>query len=304
MNIKQVKYFVETVDQGSLSAAAKVQYVTVQAISKAIVNLETEMGATLLERENRGITPTAFGKAFYQKAVCALESFEELESFAASYRQLGNCFDGLCLGLNTPAFIGNETMRQSIAAFIEAQMGVPTTVPLASGDAGFEDLRMGKYDALITIGMFHHSDVRCDIVGTVAPAIMVAATHPLADRKNVSLADLAPYPVANPRWFCQYNETVVSIYKAQGNQLHYIDMTEEEAVEHVCNNKGACITTSIEMLGKVNDDVVLIPLAAADSVAIPVCVVSMKDRVSPLLLKLRQLLLNGLALMKRGKVLR
>ena len=58
MNIKQVKYFVGAVDKGSLSAAAKDLYVTVQAISKAIANLETELGGDLLERGCRGVKPT------------------------------------------------------------------------------------------------------------------------------------------------------------------------------------------------------------------------------------------------------
>ena len=49
MNIKQVRYYVEAVSKGSLSAAAKDMYVTVQAISKAIVNLEKELDCDLLE---------------------------------------------------------------------------------------------------------------------------------------------------------------------------------------------------------------------------------------------------------------
>ena len=64
LNIKQIRYFAAVVEHGSLSAAAKGQYVTVQAVSKAIADLERELGQSLFVRESRGVHPTPFGKAF------------------------------------------------------------------------------------------------------------------------------------------------------------------------------------------------------------------------------------------------
>lgn len=44
MDIKQIRYFVLVYDSGSLSAAAKEEGKTVQAVSKAIADLEKELG--------------------------------------------------------------------------------------------------------------------------------------------------------------------------------------------------------------------------------------------------------------------
>ena len=63
MNIKQITYLAAVIEHGSLSAAAKGQYVTVQAVSKAIADLERELGQSLFVRESRGVHPTPFGKA-------------------------------------------------------------------------------------------------------------------------------------------------------------------------------------------------------------------------------------------------
>ena len=82
LNIKQVRYFVAVFQSGSLSAAAKEQYVTVQAVSKAIADLERELKNELFVRESRGVHPTLFGKAFYVKTEPVLRSFDELEAFA------------------------------------------------------------------------------------------------------------------------------------------------------------------------------------------------------------------------------
>ena len=58
MNINQIKYFVSVFDHGSLSAAAKEQCVTVQAVSKALADLERELQSDLFVRQSRGVSPT------------------------------------------------------------------------------------------------------------------------------------------------------------------------------------------------------------------------------------------------------
>lgn len=304
MNIKQVKYYVETVEQGSLSAAAKELYVTVQAISKAIVNLESELGCELLERGSRGVCPTAYGKAFYYKALRALDSFQELEAFARTYRGAAEQAADLRLGLNTPPFSGNEQMRDSVAQFIESQLGITTVVPLATGEQGFADLQAGLLDALITVGTFRHEDVVCNVVGTVAPAVMMRREHPLAGREFVSMEDLEPYAVANPGWFSVFSDTIASVYRERATGLRYVDVDIQGVVDHVHNNDGVIFTTGISALGKLNSNVALVPIVPDESVAIPICLVSMEDRTSPTLLRLQKLLLSGLTLIKRGKRLK
>ncbi|MEG0323540.1 MAG: LysR family transcriptional regulator [Raoultibacter sp.] len=59
MNINQIKYFVSSVENGSFSAAAAEQFITAQGISKAIADLEKELGEPLLIRKNRGVVPAS-----------------------------------------------------------------------------------------------------------------------------------------------------------------------------------------------------------------------------------------------------
>lgn len=69
MNIKQITYLAAVIEHGSLSAAAKDQYVTVQTVSKAIADLERELGRRLFVRESRGMRPTPFCQEFGEKAL-------------------------------------------------------------------------------------------------------------------------------------------------------------------------------------------------------------------------------------------
>lgn len=300
MNIKQVKYFVGAVDKGSLSAAAKDLYVTVQAISKAIANLETELGGDLLERGCRGVKPTPYGKAFYQKALDAIECFDELETFAQTYRSRMTG-ETLCLGLNTPPFHGNDELREIVAQLVQSQMGCETSVQLAMGEQGFANLRMGALDALITLGAYRHADVRCETVGMLAPAAMVRKSHPLAGQDAVSLADLVPYPVADPSWFSDSNRTVASLYHERAPELKFVDLKLEEISDHLFNSDGVILTTGIEVMARKHLDTAIIPLAPADTMPIPVCLVCMEEHFSPLLTRLYQVLLGAFLIISRGK---
>lgn len=84
MNINQVKYFVAVYDRHSFSKAAKAQGVTVQAVSKAVGDLEREVGEKLFDRTSHGAVPTPAGEAFLERARPAMTAFSQLEDFVAA----------------------------------------------------------------------------------------------------------------------------------------------------------------------------------------------------------------------------
>lgn len=294
-------YFAEAVEQGSLSAAAKKQYVTVQAVSKAIADLEAELDRALLIRGSRGVRPTEFGELFYRKSLQMLANFEDLEQFAQSYgKPLG--LGQLCIGLNTPPFLGNDQIRAGIASVIEKQMGIKAEVPLVTGDLGLAELRKGALDALITIGAFNHPDVSCTVVGTISPAVMMQNGHPLASKHLVTLADLAPYPVANSNWFSSYNDTIVSRYRNDGVELHYVDVQVEDVWDHLHDN-GLMFTVGIEMLERLAPGVALRLIAPEDAVPTPICFVNRGTTMSPALTMLQNMVGSWLKMINGGGAL-
>jgi DNA-binding transcriptional LysR family regulator len=61
LNVSRLRVLREVIRQGSFSAAAAALSYTQSAVSQAIATLEAETGATLVERDRRGIRPTAAG---------------------------------------------------------------------------------------------------------------------------------------------------------------------------------------------------------------------------------------------------
>jgi LysR family nitrogen assimilation transcriptional regulator len=78
MELRQLRYFLSIVEQGSLSRAAEVLHVAQPALSLHLKRLEAEFGCTLVHRTTRGIVPTASGSRLAQRAQSLLGTMNGL----------------------------------------------------------------------------------------------------------------------------------------------------------------------------------------------------------------------------------
>ena len=128
MDIRQIRYFVHAIEGASLSSAAKRQFVTVQAVSKAISELETELGSQLLIRGNHGVRPTAIGYAFYQRASKVLEDFDNLVDFTQFFPVSKNK-DRMLIALCSPYFNNADNFMSNLSGFIGKKLGKVCVCP-------------------------------------------------------------------------------------------------------------------------------------------------------------------------------
>jgi DNA-binding transcriptional LysR family regulator len=84
LSIGRLKALREVVAQGSFSAAADALAYSQSAVSQAISTLEGEVGADLLERDRRGVRPTAAGLALVNHADGILARLEAAETEVAA----------------------------------------------------------------------------------------------------------------------------------------------------------------------------------------------------------------------------
>lgn len=73
---QQLQVFLQDVDCGSFSKAAKQLLVTPASVMKHMNTLENRLGVTLLRRSNQGIELTAAGKSLYKDGKKLLTSAE------------------------------------------------------------------------------------------------------------------------------------------------------------------------------------------------------------------------------------
>ncbi|WP_247841576.1 LysR substrate-binding domain-containing protein [Pseudomonas sp. MWU12-3103b] len=95
MELRQLRYFVKIIEQGSLGRAAMELDVGVSALSQQIAKLESELSTRLLNRTTTGVTPTSAGMAFLHHAQLCLRQADNAIMAAHRGRMSGYVTVGL-----------------------------------------------------------------------------------------------------------------------------------------------------------------------------------------------------------------
>lgn len=82
MDMRQLRYFVQIVESGSLAKASRQLFIAQPALSQQMARLEDEVGRALLVRSSRGVTPTENGEALYHHAKFMLRQLDQAVSVA------------------------------------------------------------------------------------------------------------------------------------------------------------------------------------------------------------------------------
>lgn len=112
MDLRQLRYFAQIVESGSLSKASRCLFVAQPALSQQLAKLEEEVGKPLLRRSARGVTPTENGLALYHHARFMLRQLDQALSIAR--QEAGEVRGMVSLGLpsTTLVALGLPLMRR------------------------------------------------------------------------------------------------------------------------------------------------------------------------------------------------
>ena len=291
MNISQIKYFVSTVQNGSFSAAATKQFITAQGVSKAIADLEKEIGTQLLVRKNRGVVPTVFGEEFYKRALLVERSFENLEVFAQTYTEIPQDTLSIKLLVCAPNFLGMDKVRSNLETFMSMNLGVPASVSFELKDPCFKALQRGTTDCVIILGEVEATpDYEVIVIGTLPCGLQMSQNHPLAHKPFVSLSDLADTPVYFWESHDTFNKTVEKLLREKG-----IDIGSSTGdpltnnFDQTVNENGAFFIPRIAAIDEDALDTVAKSFDPNDNFVIPLCLVMASGSASPKVQAIRNL---------------
>lgn len=113
MEIRSLRAFVEVVRQGGFTSAAKIVFATQPTVSKAVRQLEDELGLRLLDRTKTGVQLTEAGHIVFKRALNILDERKTLVSELDDLRGLKR---GL-LRLGIPPFGGSTLFVPIFTAF-------------------------------------------------------------------------------------------------------------------------------------------------------------------------------------------
>lgn len=198
MTLTQLRYVIEVAEAGSISAAAARLFIAQPSLSKAVGELEAEMGVRIFERGARGVRPTDEGTRFLSYARQVVEQADLLESqylhaeprrrvFAVSsqhYAFVVNAFVGLVRE------IGREKYEFSLREGTTA--GIIEDVRTQRSEVGV--IYLSDFNREVIEGAVKRAELRYEPLFTASPHVFVSRTSPLAGRSSVTLGDLEPFP--------------------------------------------------------------------------------------------------------------
>lgn len=156
--------FVQVVDRGGFSAAARALGMTPSAISKLIGRLEARLATQLVHRSTRKLQLTPEGQTFYERSVRVLADLDEAERCAAA----GAAPRGR-VSLNASVSFGHIVLLPLLPRFLAAYPDV--TLDLSLTDR-VVDLMDERADIAIRWGQLPSSDLVARLLGHTRQAIV------------------------------------------------------------------------------------------------------------------------------------
>lgn len=193
MELRQLRYLVDVVEEGSFTKAAQNAYVAQPGVSAQIRALERELGHTLLDRSGRTVTPTQMGAAVLPHARAALRAIAQIGETVEA--MTGLLTGHLTIGTVPSISTDRINLPGLLAGFHHAHPGVDISLTEASSTTLLDSLRDGSLEvALISQGTdATPRGVSTHTLATEPVVVGVGPDHALAGRKHVVLNDLATH---------------------------------------------------------------------------------------------------------------
>ncbi|SDV51557.1 LysR family transcriptional regulator [Chitinasiproducens palmae] len=191
--LRQLRYFVTTVEAGSVAEASRQLYIAQPSISNAIKSLEDGFGVKLFIRHHaQGVSLTPAGARFHRKAQELLRMAHEFEQNAlADNDVVTGQIDIGCFETVAPLYL-----PQLIAGFRKCYPGVNIRIRDGDQQELVQGLTAGTFDLAF---LYDH-----DLDGTIAteplmppqkPYVLLPENHRFAGQTQVSLRDICAEPM-------------------------------------------------------------------------------------------------------------
>ncbi|MFB5763263.1 LysR family transcriptional regulator [Paenibacillus medicaginis] len=214
MTLQQLRYVIEIANCGSMSEAAKRLFISQPSLSNAIKELESELGITIFERTNRGISLSIEGMEFLGYARQMIEQADFIENRYNGKQHSSNRFavSTQHYAFAVDAFV--RLMKQSELSDYSFHLRETQTYEIVDdvrtlrSDVGI--LYINERNSKVLNKLFSDGSLKFTPLFNTHPHVFIRAGHPLAGNKTILLEDISPYPF-------------ISFEQGDNNSLHFAE---------------------------------------------------------------------------------
>lgn len=198
MTLQQLKYVITVANIGTISEAAKKLFISQPSLTKAIQELEKEMGITIFHRSHKGITLSKEGEIFLGYARQVLEQATLLES---AYKKDVTAKQQFSISTQHYSFAVNafvDLIKQYGEDQYDFSLRETTTYEIIEDVAKMKSevgiLYLNDFNQSVIKKILSHHQLIFKELFQAKPHVFMSLSHPLASRSSVTFEDLKPYP--------------------------------------------------------------------------------------------------------------
>ena len=196
VKFRHLRTLIEVARQQSVGRAAEVLHVSQPAVTKTLRELEAAIGASLVERDGRGIRITRFGEVFLRHAGASLAAIQRgIDSVA---RERAN--SGPPLRVGALPTVSARIMPLAIEPFLALGLGSPVKIVTGENMILLEQLRLGQLD--LVVGRLAAPEQMAGLnfahLYTERVVFAVRKGHPLLRAKHFDFARIRDFTVLMP----------------------------------------------------------------------------------------------------------
>ncbi len=221
MTLTQLRYVITIADTRSMNEAARTLFIAQPSLSQAVKELEEEIGVSIFNRSNRGVSITPEGEEFLGYARAVMEQYRLVEDRYIEKKNSKKRFS-----------VSTQHYTFAVKAFVELvkQFGMDEyefavhetkTYEVIEDVKSFRSeigiLYLNDFNSAVLTKLFQESGLEFTRIFQCGIYVYMWKDHPLAGQKEIALEELEEYPclsfeqgVNNSFYFA---EEVLSTYR-------------------------------------------------------------------------------------------
>ena len=191
LELRQIQYFIEVAKREHMTEAAEALHVAQSAVSRQIVNLESELGVDLFIRDGRTIRLTQIGQMFLKKMEQAMDVIDQAKREITQYLDP----EKGTVRIGFPSSLATYMLPTAISAFRNRHPDVTFHLYQDSYHNLIDNVTRGDIDiALLGPVSTNELKVKSEVLFVEDIIALLPMNHPLAGRKTIRLDDLRNAP--------------------------------------------------------------------------------------------------------------
>ena len=198
MNTTYLNYALEIERVGSISQAAQNLYMAQPNLSKAIRELEKELGFTIFKRTAKGVRPTEAGTEFLYHARQIMEQVSAVERIS---QRIGT--DKLKYKISIPrgsyivdgftSFLSELELEKGMEVTINETNALGTISNVADRGYNLGIIRYQMLDETHYLTMLKNNHLTYETIWEFEYVLVMSKNHPLANKETITPEDLSEY---------------------------------------------------------------------------------------------------------------